>query len=66
MAFQARNGTCEMKSKHSCRNLSEKSGMDRDLKWDENCFVFWIGMKYFGHSRRNGMKLTIFFKVFFI
>jgi hypothetical protein len=66
MAFQARNGTCEMKPKHSGRNLSEKSGTDRDLKWDENCSVFWIGVKCFGHSGRNETKLTTFFKVFFI
>jgi len=32
MAFQAQNGTCEMKPEHSGRNLSKKSGMDRDLK----------------------------------
>jgi len=32
MAFQARNGTCEMKPEYSGRNLSEKSEMDRDLK----------------------------------
>jgi len=32
MAFQAQNGTCEMKPEHSNRNLSGKSGKDRDLK----------------------------------
>jgi hypothetical protein len=32
MAFQARNGTCEMKPEHSGKNLSGKSGMDQNLK----------------------------------
>ena len=32
MACQARNGTCEMKPKHSDQNLSGKSGTDQDLK----------------------------------
>jgi hypothetical protein len=32
MAFQIRNETCEMKLEDSDRNLSEKSGTDRDLK----------------------------------
>ena len=58
MAFQERNGTCGMKPEHSGRNLAEKSGTDRDLKWDENCSVFWIGMECFGLSKRNGTELT--------
>jgi len=32
MAFQERNGTCEMKPERFGRNLAEKSGIDRDLK----------------------------------
>ena len=39
MAFQARNGTCEMKSEHSGRILFGKFEMDWDLKWDENYSV---------------------------
>jgi len=58
MAFQARNETCEMKLEHSSQNLSGKSETDRDLKWDENCFGFSIGMKCFSHSGRNGIELT--------
>jgi hypothetical protein len=30
-----------MKPEHSDRNLAEKSGIDRDLKWDENCSVLF-------------------------
>jgi hypothetical protein len=35
-----------MKSERSGRNLAEKSGMNQDLKWDENysilfCFLNW-------------------------
>jgi hypothetical protein len=63
MAFQERNGTCGMKPERSGRNLAEKSGTDRDLKWDENCFVFWIGMECFGHSGRNGTELTTLIKM---
>jgi len=44
MAFQERNGTCGMKPEHSGQNLAKKSRTDRDLKLDENCSVFWIGM----------------------
>jgi len=58
MAFQARNETCEMKPKHSGRNLAKKSGTDRDLKWGQNYSIFWIGMKCFGHSGRNVTELT--------
>jgi hypothetical protein len=58
MDFQERNGTCRMKPKRSGWNLAEKSGTDRDLKWDENCSVFWIGMECFGHFGRNGTELT--------
>jgi len=57
-AFQERNGTCGMEPERSGRNLAEKSGTNRDLKWDEIYSVFWIGIKYFGHSRRNGTELT--------
>jgi len=32
MAFQERNGTCEMKPERSGRNLAEKPGTDQDLK----------------------------------
>jgi len=63
MAFQERNGTCGMKPERSGRNLAEKSGTDRDLKWDENCSVFWIGMECFGHSGRNGTELTTLIKM---
>ena len=41
MAFQVRNGTCEMKLEHYGRNLSEKSRTDRYLKSDENYFVLF-------------------------
>jgi len=41
MAFQERNGTCEMKPERFDWNLAEKSGTDRDLKWDENCSVLF-------------------------
>jgi hypothetical protein len=58
MAFQEWNGTCGMKSERSGWNLAEKFRMERDLKWDENCFVFWIGMECFCHSGRNGTELT--------
>jgi hypothetical protein len=57
MAFQDQNETREMKSEHSSRNLVEKSRTDRDLKWDANGSVFWIGMKCFGHSERNKIEL---------
>ena len=58
MTFQERNGTCGMKPERFGRNLAEKSGTDRDLKWDEICSVFWIGMECFGHSGQNGTELT--------
>jgi hypothetical protein len=47
-----------MKPERSGRNLAEKYGMDQDLKWDEICSIFWIGMECFGHSGRNRMELT--------
>jgi hypothetical protein len=50
-----------MKPERSNWNLAEKSGTDRDLKWDENCsvlFLFWIDIECFGHSRQNGTELT--------
>jgi hypothetical protein len=56
--IQERNGTCGMKPECSGRNLAEKSRTDRDLKWDEICSIFWIGMKCFSHSGRNGTELT--------
>jgi len=58
MAFQARNRTCEIKPEHSGRNLSGKSETDQDLKWNENCSVFWIDMKCFDHFGRNKTELT--------
>jgi hypothetical protein len=42
LTFQDRNGTCEMKSEHSSRNLTKKSGTDRGLKWDENFYVLFF------------------------
>jgi hypothetical protein len=47
MAFQARNGTCEMKPEHSGRNLSKKSGTDRDLKWDGNYSVLFRFLNWY-------------------
>jgi hypothetical protein len=58
MAFQERNETCGMKLECSGWNLAEKSRTDRDLKWDEICSVFWIGMECFGHSGWNETELT--------
>ena len=40
MTFQTWNGTCEMKPEHSSWNLSEKSGTNRDLKWDKIILFF--------------------------
>ena len=40
MAFQEWNGTCGIELERSGRNLAEKSGTDRDLKWDENYSIF--------------------------
>jgi len=57
MVFQDQNRIYEMKPEYFGRNLAEKSGTDRDLKWDENCSVFWIGTKCFGHSEQNRTKL---------
>jgi len=57
MIFQDQNGTCEMKPEHFGWNLAEKSRTDRDLKWDENYSVFWIGTKCFSHSGQNRTKL---------
>jgi len=45
--FQERNGTCGMKPEHSGRNLAEKSGTDRDLKWDENCSVLFCFLNWY-------------------
>jgi len=60
MTFQERNGTCGMKPERSERNLAEKSGMDRDLKWDEICsvlfrFLNWYGMFQPFRAKRNGI-----------
>ena len=59
-AFQERNGTCGMKLERSGRNLAEKSGTDRDLKWDEICSVLfrfsnWYGMFQPFRAKRNGI-----------
>ena len=56
--FQERNGTCGMKPECSGWNLAEKSGTDRDLKWDENYSILWIGMEYFDYFKQNRIKLT--------
>jgi len=61
ITFQEQNEICGMEPERSGWNLTEKSGTERDLKWDENysiLFLFWIDMECFGHSRRNGMELT--------
>ena len=60
MTFQERNGTCGMKPERSGRNLAEKSGTDRDLKWDEICsvlfcFLNWYGMFRPFRAKRNGI-----------
>jgi len=60
MAFQERNGTCGMKPERSGRNLAEKSGTDRDLKWDEICSVLfyllnWYRMFRSFRTKRNGI-----------
>jgi len=47
MAFQDWNGTCGMKSKHSGRNLAEKSGTNRDLKWDKNCSILFCFLNWY-------------------
>ena len=58
MAFQERNETCEMKTECSGRNLAERSGTDRDLKWDEICsvlfrFLNWYGMFQLFRAKQN-------------
>ena len=60
MAFQERNGTCGMKLECFGQNLAEKSGTDRDLKWDEICsvlfrFLNWYGMFRPFQAERNGI-----------
>ena len=60
MAFQERNGTCGMEQERFGRNLAEKSGTDRDLKWDEICsvlfrFLNWYGMFRSFRAERNGI-----------
>ena len=47
MAFQERNGTCGMKPERSGWNLAEKSGTDRDLKWDEICSVLFRFLNWY-------------------
>ena len=60
MAFQERKGTCGMKLERSGRNLAEKSGTDRDLKWNEICsvlfrFLNWYGMFRSFQAKQNGI-----------
>jgi hypothetical protein len=60
MTFQERNGTCGMEPERFGRNLAEKSGTDRDLKWDEICsvlfyFLNWYGMFRPFRAERNGI-----------
>ena len=60
MAFQERNGTCGMKPERSGQNLAEKSGMDWDLKWDENCFILFCFLNWYEmfrpfRAKRNGI-----------
>jgi len=40
ITFQERNEICGMEPERSGWNLTEKSGTERDLKWDENCSFF--------------------------
>jgi hypothetical protein len=47
MAFQERNGTCGMKPERSGWNLTEKSRMDRDLKWNENCSILFYVLNWY-------------------
>jgi len=51
MAFQEQNETCGMKPECSERNLAEKSGMDRDLKWDEIYSVLFRFLNLYGMFR---------------
>ena len=49
-----------MKPERSGRNLVEKSGTDRDLKWDENCSVLFRFLNWYGtfrsfRAKRNGI-----------
>ena len=49
-----------MKPERFGRNLAEKSGTDRDLKWDEICsvlfrFLNWYGMFRPYRAKRNGI-----------
>jgi hypothetical protein len=60
MAFQKRNGTCGMKQERSGWNLAEKSGTDRDLKWDKICSVLFRFLNWYGtfrpfRAKRNGI-----------
>jgi hypothetical protein len=60
MTFQERKGTCGMEPERFGRNLAEKSGTDRDLKWDEICsvlfhFLNWYGMFRPFRAERNGI-----------
>jgi hypothetical protein len=41
MTFQEQNRIYRMKQKHSTWNLTEKSGMDQNLKWDEHYFILF-------------------------
>jgi len=40
-----------MKPERSGRNLAEKSGTNRDLKWDENCSVLFCFLNWYGMFR---------------
>ena len=58
MAFQEWNGTCGMKPECFEQNLTEKSGTDRDLKWDEIyfvlfCFLNWYRIFQSFQTKRN-------------
>jgi len=60
MVFPEWNGTCGMEPERFGRNLAEKSGTDRDLKWDEICsvlfrFLNWYGMFRPFRAERNGI-----------
>jgi hypothetical protein len=51
MVFQERNETCGMELECSGQNLAEKSGTDRDLKWDEICSVLFRFLNWYGMFR---------------
>jgi len=51
MTFQERNGTCGIKPQRSGQNLAEKSRTNWDLKWDENYFVLFHFLNWYGIFR---------------